>query len=159
VRAQTKASGCTWKPCAWLVLPSGVTHAIVLLGISKIVHTTAQMFLCCFACMSIYRTRKPNVPFRDSGRRAKSQRTRFVPRRERLIGRRRILPRKMRHFRQNDWHNLKCSLLGAFAELRKATISFVIYLSVRTHGTRLLLDGFWWNLIFEFFFRNSVIKI
>jgi hypothetical protein len=42
------------------------------------------------------------------------------------------------------------SLLGAFAKLRKSTISFV--LSVCPHGaTRLPLDGFWWNLTFELF--------
>jgi len=38
--------------------------------------------------------------------------------------------------------------LGAFGKLRKATINFVM--SVRSHGTtRLPLDGFSWNLIFE----------
>jgi hypothetical protein len=37
--------------------------------------------------------------------------------------------------------------------LRSSTISFVV--SVRPHGTtRLPLDGFWWNLIFEIFFEN-----
>jgi hypothetical protein len=48
--------------------------------------------------------------------------------------------------------------LGAFAKLRKATISFVM--SVRAHGkTWLPVDGFWWNLVFEvFFFRKSVKK-
>jgi len=44
--------------------------------------------------------------------------------------------------------------------LRKATISFVMSVSVcrpvcpsvRPHGTtRLLLDGFWWNLLFDYF--------
>jgi hypothetical protein len=45
---------------------------------------------------------------------------------------------------------LHISLLGAFAKFRKATISFVV--SVRPYGTtRLPLDGFWLNLIFEFF--------
>jgi hypothetical protein len=53
--------------------------------------------------------------------------------------------------------------LGAFAELRKATISF--FTSVSPHGTtRLPLDGFWWNLIFELFSKlfhenSSFIKI
>ena len=43
-----------------------------------------------------------------------------------------------------------CYFLGAFAKLRKATVSFVM--SVRPHGTtRLPLDGFSWNLIFEDF--------
>ena len=40
--------------------------------------------------------------------------------------------------------------LGAFAKLRKATISFVmsVCLSVCPHrSTRLPLDGFWWNLM------------
>jgi hypothetical protein len=37
--------------------------------------------------------------------------------------------------------------LGAFAKLRKATISFVM--SVYLHGTsRFPMDGFWWNFIF-----------
>ena len=45
------------------------------------------------------------------------------------------------------------SFLGAFTKLRKATISFVM--SVCPHGTtRLPLDGYWWNLIFETFFEN-----
>jgi hypothetical protein len=46
---------------------------------------------------------------------------------------------------------LRVSLfLGAFAKLRKATISFV--LSIRTHGTtRLPLEGFSFNLIFHLF--------
>jgi hypothetical protein len=39
------------------------------------------------------------------------------------------------------------TFLGAFAELRKATVSFVC--PYRT--TRLPPDGFWWNLIFETF--------
>ena len=45
--------------------------------------------------------------------------------------------------------------LGAFAKLRKATTSFVMYvrLSVRSHGTtQLPPDGFSWNSIFQFFF-------
>ena len=51
------------------------------------------------------------------------------------------------------------SLLGFFAKLLKVTISFVKShrLSVRPHGTtRLPLDGFTLNLIFEFFCRQSV---
>jgi len=43
-------------------------------------------------------------------------------------------------------------VLGAFAKLRKATISFVksVRQSVRTQGTtRLPLDGFSWNFIFN----------
>jgi hypothetical protein len=53
--------------------------------------------------------------------------------------------------------------LGAFAKLRKATISFVV--SVRSHGTTCLpLDGFSWKFIFEHFSKicreNSIfIKI
>jgi len=53
---------------------------------------------------------------------------------------------------------LLSALLGAFAILRKATISFImsVRLSFRPHGTtRLQLDGFSWNLIFE----DSVKKI
>jgi hypothetical protein len=48
-------------------------------------------------------------------------------------------------------------LLGAFAKLREATVSFVmsVCLSVRSYGTtRLPLDGFLWYLIFEYFFEN-----
>ena len=58
-------------------------------------------------------------------------------------------------------HNLTYSL-GAFAKLRKTTVSFVmcVCLPVLMEQTaRLPLDGFWWNLIFELFFRKSVEKI
>ena len=42
------------------------------------------------------------------------------------------------------------TILGAFAELRKVTVSFM---SVCPHGTtRLPLDRFWLNLLFELFF-------
>ena len=44
--------------------------------------------------------------------------------------------------------------LGAFAKFRKAAISFVMSIrsSIRPHGTtRLPLDGFSWNLIFDYF--------
>jgi hypothetical protein len=52
------------------------------------------------------------------------------------------------------------SFLGAFARLRNTTISFVVRLSVCPHGiTRLPVDRFWWNLMFELFFRKSVEKI
>jgi hypothetical protein len=40
-----------------------------------------------------------------------------------------------------------CQLLGAFGKLQKATVSFVM--SVLPHGTRLPMDGFSWNFIFE----------
>jgi hypothetical protein len=49
------------------------------------------------------------------------------------------------------------TILGEFAKLRKATISFVMSVrpSVRPHETTLLpLDGFWWNLVFEYFSKN-----
>ena len=57
--------------------------------------------------------------------------------------------------------------LGTFANLRKVTTSFVMYLrlSVRPHGTtRLALDGFSWNLVFVNFSEicrenSSFIKI
>jgi hypothetical protein len=50
------------------------------------------------------------------------------------------------------------AVLGAFAKLRKATVSFVI--SVCPHGiTRLPLDGFLWNLIYLSISRKSVEKI
>jgi hypothetical protein len=51
--------------------------------------------------------------------------------------------------------------LGAFSNVRKAPISFVMSIrpSVCPHGsTRLPLDGFAWDLILEFF-RKSVEKI
>jgi len=50
--------------------------------------------------------------------------------------------------------NLCTQFLGAFAKLWKVTISFVmtVCLSVCLHRTtRLPLDGFSWNLIFEYF--------
>jgi hypothetical protein len=53
-------------------------------------------------------------------------------------------------------------LLGAFAKLRKATINFVmsVRLFVCPHGTtRLPLDGFSWNLIFESFSKICRKKI
>ena len=44
-----------------------------------------------------------------------------------------------------------CLVLGVFAKLRKATCSIVMSFS-RPHDTRrLLLDGFWWSLIYEVF--------
>ena len=49
------------------------------------------------------------------------------------------------------------SLLGAFAKLRKATVSFVmsVFLSVCPHGIiRLPLEGFSLNSIFEYFSEN-----
>ena len=54
--------------------------------------------------------------------------------------------------------------IGAFAELRKPTISFVISVRlsvcIRSHETTgLPLDGFSWNLTFEYFFLNFVGKI
>jgi hypothetical protein len=60
------------------------------------------------------------------------------------------------------WHrgfelhsNYKCvPFLGVFSELWKATINFLVSvcLSVRPHGkARFTLDGFSWDLIFEYF--------
>jgi len=43
-------------------------------------------------------------------------------------------------------------LLGAFAKLRKGTICFIMFLSPH-RITQLPLDGFSWNLIFEYFFK------
>ena len=67
---------------------------------------------------------------------------------------------------RSSWRNLGAGCgrnLGAFAKLRKATLSFVISvrpsvcLSVCAQGTtRFPLDGFSWNFIFEYF---SVDKI
>jgi hypothetical protein len=53
-------------------------------------------------------------------------------------------------------NTLCCSFLGAFAKLRKAIISFMsVCLSFRRHGTtRLPVDRFWLNLIFELFYEN-----
>jgi len=58
-------------------------------------------------------------------------------------------------------------VLGVFAKLWKATFSFVmsVCLSVCPHGTnRLLLEGFSWNMIFQYFSKmcrenSSFIKI
>jgi len=47
--------------------------------------------------------------------------------------------------------------LGAFAKLRSETISFVMSVCpiVRPHGTaRLQLDGFLWNLLFVYIFKD-----
>jgi hypothetical protein len=45
------------------------------------------------------------------------------------------------------------SFFGAFAKLWKATISFVM--SVCPHGTtRLPVDEFWWNFIFQLFLKS-----
>jgi len=55
----------------------------------------------------------------------------------------------------NTWNCKNATLfLDTFTKLRKATMSFVMSVrpSVRPHGTTLLpLDGFPWNLIFEYF--------
>jgi hypothetical protein len=49
-------------------------------------------------------------------------------------------------------------LFGVFENLRKATITFGM--SICPHGTsRLPLDGFLWNLIFEYFFENLSTKL
>ena len=48
--------------------------------------------------------------------------------------------------------------LGAFANFRKATISFVMSVRPPRGITRLPLDGFSWNLVFEYFWK-SVEKI
>ena len=64
--------------------------------------------------------------------------------------------------RRNVWF-YKSRFLGAFAKLRKATISFVV--SVLPHGTnRLPLETFSWNSIFQDFSKicpenSSVVKI
>jgi hypothetical protein len=65
-------------------------------------------------------------------------------------------------------HSAHCpflvTFLGALPELRKAIISFVMSVRqpFRLHRTRLSLDWFWWNLIFEFFQktcrRNSAFR-
>jgi len=56
---------------------------------------------------------------------------------------------------QNYSRSIDVLLLGAFTKLRKATLSFVmsVRLSILPRGTtRLLLDGFSWNLIFQCIF-------
>ena len=58
-----------------------------------------------------------------------------------------------------DWirlaqdRNNKQAVSGALAKLRKATTNFVTF--VRPHGTRLPLDCFPRNLIFEYVFENA----
>ena len=61
---------------------------------------------------------------------------------------------------------LRCKLLDAFVKLRKTTIRFMsVRPSLCPHGTtRLSLDGFPWNLIFQYFSNicredSSFIKI
>ena len=55
----------------------------------------------------------------------------------------------MNHQRVFQNFNVR-QFLGAFGELRKATIGFVM--SMLPHGTTgLPLDGFWWSFIFETF--------
>jgi len=49
------------------------------------------------------------------------------------------------------------SILGAFANLRQATINFAMSVrpSFRPHGTTgLTPNGFSWNLIFQYFSKN-----
>jgi hypothetical protein len=64
----------------------------------------------------------------------------------------------LRQISEDDCRHRFCSLnvdsiLGTFEKLRNATISFVM--SVCPHGTtRLPLDGFGWNLIFEKFWES-----
>ena len=61
------------------------------------------------------------------------------------------------HQLPNKIHVLQQRLfLGAFANLRKATrISFMFVCpSICPHGTRLPMDGFWRNLVFETFLEN-----
>jgi hypothetical protein len=49
-----------------------------------------------------------------------------------------------------DTEHKEAFILGAFAKLRKAAITYIM--SVRPRGTiRLPLDGFWWYLVFELF--------
>ena len=49
-------------------------------------------------------------------------------------------------------HRFKLCILGAFAIFRRATVCYVMSVSVRPHETtRLLLDGFSWNYTFQYF--------
>ena len=59
----------------------------------------------------------------------------------------------IRSTRDSVWH-VSSPFTGAFAKLRKATVSFM---SVRMHETAPLpLDGFWWNIwIFEPFSKST----
>jgi len=53
-------------------------------------------------------------------------------------------------------------VLGALAQLQKTIVSFVMPVrpSMRPHGTtRLSLNGFLWNLIFEYFWNICVKEI
>ena len=57
--------------------------------------------------------------------------------------------------------NLILAFVGAFAKLRKATVSFVMHVrpSVRPQGTTVLpLDGFSLHWIFEHFSKNLSTK-
>ena len=61
---------------------------------------------------------------------------------------------------RNRFTESGCAIIFDFRRFSKiATLSFVVYLPVHTsfrpHGTtRLPLDAFWWNLIFELFSEN-----
>ena len=62
----------------------------------------------------------------------------------------------------NAFYRVTRKFLGAFSKFRKATISFIIFVSpsVCPHGpTRLPVDGIWWNFILQLFFPKSVEKI
>jgi len=62
---------------------------------------------------------------------------------------------KLLPFRVENWsykinkNTAVLTVLSTFAKLRKGTLSFVM--SVSQHGTRLALDGFSWNFIFQYF--------
>ena len=59
----------------------------------------------------------------------------------------------LQHPVQQEFHRAVCwdpHFLGACAELRKATVSFIMFLC-QYGTTRLPLDRFSWNLIFEYF--------
>jgi hypothetical protein len=65
-------------------------------------------------------------------------------------------------YRRTECILFALQFLGAFAKLREATISFLLSVCMSScpHGTtRLPLDGFSLNLVFEYFFRKSVENI
>jgi hypothetical protein len=73
-----------------------------------------------------------------------------------------ILSKTLKKWRYKHALENHISFFGAFEKLRKVTTSFVMSIrpSVCWRGTTALaMDGFSWNLIFEYFFENLLRKV
>ena len=130
-------SSCTknWTQLTFCFLPTCFGTPGVTLSGNPMLTEAASL-----VCVCVYTLNLFNTGFPDDG----------IPRVPKHVGRKQCV----------DY----VSFLGAFPKLRKAFISF--FISVRPHGTtRLPLDGFSWNLIFEDFFskicreNSSFVKI